>query len=240
MTEAEKPTTLGELLLHLERSDNLRTLARQCGMAPGDLRRSLKRWRKELETGETEADAPETDAPRAADAEPAASRPAAVAGVPEALAGLSACVDLTPADLQDHPQLHVWTDGASRGNPGPASIGVLFALPEGELLCAHAETIGKATNNVAEYRAVLRALQFASAWKLSRLTLHLDSELIARQLTGQYRVKSPDLLPYYRQVVSLSQDLDRFLVRHVRRAQNSHADALANLALDGKGAAFGA
>ena len=90
------------------------------------------------------------------------------------------------------------------------------------------------------YRAVLRALQFAAAWKLSRLVLHLDSELIARQLTGQYRVKSPDLLPYYRQVVSLSAELDRFQVRHVRRAQNSLADALANLALDGKAAAFGA
>lgn len=226
MADADKPTTLGELLLHLERSDNLRTLARQCGMAPGDLRRSLKRWRRELETGEA-----------AADARPAK---AADADVPEALAGLVAAVDLGPKDLAEHRQLHVWTDGASRGNPGPASIGVLFALPEGEPLCAHAETIGRATNNVAEYRAVLRALQFAASWKLSRLVLHLDSELIARQLTGQYRVKSPDLLPYYRQVVSLSAELERFQVRHVRRAQNSLADALANLALDGKAAAFGA
>lgn len=226
MADADKPTTLGELLLHLERSDNLRTLARQCGMAPGDLRRSLKRWRKELEAGDARTEAK-------------AAAPRSDAGVPEVLAGLAAAVDLGPEDLAGHPDLHVWTDGASRGNPGPASIGVLFALPEGEPLCAHAEAIGRATNNVAEYRAVLRALQFAAEWKLARLVLHLDSELIARQLTGQYRVKSPDLLPYYRQVVSLSRDLEKFQVRHVRRAQNAHADALANLALDGKAADFG-
>ena len=133
-----------------------------------------------------------------------------------------------------------WTDGASRGNPGPASVGVLFGSADGEPLAGYAETIGKATNNVAEYKAVLRAMEFAVTWKVRKLRLHLDSELVARQLTGQYRVKSQDLIPFYRQIVSLAQELDVFQVRHVRREKNKLADALANLALDGKGGVFGA
>lgn len=222
-----EPKTLGELLLALERSDNLRSLARECGMAPGDLKRNLKRWRKELGNGGSE----EAAAPAA---------PTKSGSLPDDLDGLTAARDLSRDDMEATPELTAWTDGASRGNPGPASVGVLFGTPDGEPLAAHAENIGRATNNVAEYRAVLRAVEFAVEWKVRKLRLHLDSELVARQLTGQYRVKSPDLVPFYRQIVSLARDLEVFQVRHVKREKNKMADALANLALDGEGGAFGA
>ncbi len=225
MSPDREPKTLGDLLVALERSDNLRSLARECGMAPGDLRRSLKKWRREL--GDDAA-------------EPAPAAPAKGGRIPEELEGLTAARDLGPDDIGPGAELTAWTDGASRGNPGPASVGVLFGAADGTPLAAHAETIGKATNNVAEYQAVLRALEHAVRWKVAKLRLHLDSELVARQLSGQYRVKSQDLMPFYRQVVSLSQELGTFQVRHVRRERNTLADALANLALDGAGGPFGA
>ena len=234
MTESEKPTTLGELLVALESSDNLRSLARQCGMAPGDLKRSLKRWRKELDAGEKDPGSSTPSAPTAS-----AAKAGGKAEIPEELAGVTPAVDVDPADMVSLKTLSVWTDGASRGNPGPASIGLIFGTEDGVALCAHAEAIGRATNNVAEYRAALKALQFAVDWQLEGLRLFMDSELIVRQLTGQYRVKSQDLLPYYRQIVSLSQHLVFFQVRHIRRAENSRADALANLALDGRASEFG-
>ncbi|MCP4574295.1 MAG: ribonuclease HI family protein [bacterium] len=126
----------------------------------------------------------------------------------------------------------VHTDGASRGNPGPASIGVVFGDAAGEPVCVHGEAIGRATNNVAEYRAVVAALEHCKRWKIKRVYLHMDSELIVRQLHGTYRVKSPDLRPLYQQVVFLSRDLAEFRVRHIKRHRNAHADALANEALD--------
>jgi ribonuclease HI len=230
MAESEKPTTLGELLVALEKSDNLRSLARQCGMAPSDLRRNLKKWRKGLED----------DSAQVAKTKPKAkSKSAKKTEVPEDLVGVTPAVDVDANEMSAQKILSVWTDGASRGNPGPASIGIMFAGEDGVPLCAHAETIGETTNNVAEYRAALQALQFAVDWQVDALRLFMDSELIVRQLNGQYRVKSQDLLPYYRQIVSLSQKLKRFQVSHIRRAENSHADALANLALDGRAADFG-
>ena len=126
----------------------------------------------------------------------------------------------------------VHTDGASRGNPGPAAIGVVFAQQDGPELCTHSEAIGRATNNAAEYRAVVAALEHCRRWGVKRVHLRMDSELIVRQLNGSYRVKSPDLRPLYQQVVFLSRDLREFQVRHVKRVGNAHADALANRALD--------
>jgi ribonuclease HI len=131
--------------------------------------------------------------------------------------------------------LEIFTDGASKGNPGPAGIGILFRQKGGEDLCSHSEAIGRATNNVAEYRAVLRALEFCRDWGVQRVQINLDSELIARQLSGAYRVKSPDLLPLFQQVVFLSRELKSCQVRHVPRDQNRHADHLASLALRRRG-----
>jgi len=128
--------------------------------------------------------------------------------------------------------MRIRTDGASRGNPGPAAIGIVFGQADGPDLCVHSEAIGRATNNVAEYRAVVTALEHCRRWGVGRVQLLMDSELIVRQLRGVYRVKSPDLRPHYQQVVFLSRDLDEFRVRHVRRDENGHADALANRALD--------
>lgn len=218
MTSTGKPESLTELLHAMEKSENLRSLARECGLTTGDLRRRLRQWRRELEGGPAEK-------------EPAAARPS---GDEEWLdLPLAAELEESPLPAEGSRILDIWTDGASRGNPGPASVGVLFAQHQGPRLCIHAEAIGRATNNVAEYRAVLRALQLAAGWGVRKVRLHLDSELVARQLTGQYRVKSQDLMPFYRQIIGLSHDLDSFDVRHVRREKNTVADGLANAALDG-------
>ena len=85
--------------------------------------------------------------------------------------------------------IRIYTDGACRGNPGPASIGVLFRQQDGPDLCVHSEAIGRATNNVAEYRAVLAALEMAGTYGASELEVRLDSELVVRQLTGVYKVR---------------------------------------------------
>lgn len=212
MTQPNEPATLGELLLALEKSDNLRGLARECGLTVRELRRRLGAWRRELAGGDTAADA----------AAPAAAVPGT-----------------SPLPARGSQVLEIWTDGASRGNPGPAAIGIVFSRRGGTPLCAHAETIGIATNNVAEYTAVLRALEFARSWGAAQVDLYLDSELIARQLTGVYRVKSLDLRPLHQQVVHLARELAAFRVRHVARERNRLADRLANLALDGRAWARG-
>ena len=124
-------------------------------------------------------------------------------------------------------------DGASRGNPGQAAIGVVV-LAGGEPVCEVAERIGVATNNVAEYRALLRGLDEVSALGASMLHVQSDSELLVRQLLGEYKVRNETLLPLYREAVSKMRRFDRVHVFHVPRARNAAADALANRALDGE------
>jgi ribonuclease HI len=126
--------------------------------------------------------------------------------------------------------LHV--DGGARGNPGPAAIGVLVEDASGQVLDELAERIGVATNNVAEYRAVLRALERAHELGASEVEVIGDSELVARQLAGVYKVKHPALRPLYDQAIAALQDFDRWSIRSVPRAQNAEADALVNAALD--------
>jgi len=227
MPEQQRPETLGDLLRTLEKSDNLRQLARECGLTPGDLKKRLRKWRRDLDA---DAPSPAPSAARAADA-----------AVAEEVASLAptAALKKSPLPAKGEQVLEIWTDGASRGNPGPASIGAVFGQRGGALLCGHAETIGRATNNSAEYQAVLRALLFARDWGVKRVQLNLDSELVARQLSGQYRVKSQDLMPFYRQVISLMRSLGDVRIRHVRRERNKLADQLANLALDGKAEGHG-
>jgi ribonuclease HI len=127
--------------------------------------------------------------------------------------------------------LHV--DGGARGNPGPAAIGVVVSAPDGEVLDEVAETIGVATNNVAEYRAVLRGLERAEALGASEVEIVGDSELVAKQLTGAYKVKHPAMKPLYEQATSALRRFARWRIRTVPRAQNARADALVNAALDG-------
>jgi ribonuclease HI len=129
--------------------------------------------------------------------------------------------------------LHV--DGGARGNPGPAAIGVVVSEPEGEVLEQLAERIGVATNNVAEYRAVLRGLERARALGASEVELIGDSELVARQLTGAYKVKHPDMRALHAEARSALGGFERWRIRTVPRAQNAAADALVNAALDAAG-----
>ena len=127
--------------------------------------------------------------------------------------------------------LHV--DGGARGNPGPAAIGVVIADPDGTVIDEVAARIGTATNNVAEYRAVLLGIQRAAELGASELELVNDSELVARQLTGAYRVKHPSMRPLYEQAKAALAGFDRWQIRTVPRDQNAHADRLVNEALDG-------
>jgi ribonuclease HI/quercetin dioxygenase-like cupin family protein len=125
-------------------------------------------------------------------------------------------------------------DGGSRGNPGPAAIGAVLLAPDGRVLEEVSERIGRATNNVAEYRAVIAALEAAARHRVPALLLRLDSELIVRQLSGRYRVRNADLLPLHERARSLIAALPRVRVEHVPREQNRHADRLVNRALDDK------
>ena len=128
--------------------------------------------------------------------------------------------------------LHV--DGGARGNPGPAAIGVVVSGADGEVLDEIAEPIGVATNNVAEYRAVLRGVRRASELGARELELVGDSELIARQLMGVYKVKHPAMRELHTQALAALREFDRWSIRTVPRDQNAGADALVNQALDAR------
>jgi ribonuclease HI len=127
--------------------------------------------------------------------------------------------------------LHI--DGAARGNPGPAAYAVVLARP-GEAAVEEAQTIGTATNNVAEYTALIEGLGLAAELGVKALSVFSDSELLVKQMNGEYRVKNPDLLELYQEARSLLRHFDRVSIAHVRREQNARADELANSALDGR------
>ena len=124
-------------------------------------------------------------------------------------------------------------DGGARGNPGPAAIAAVVATPEGEVLEEIGETIGPATNNVAEYRALLLGIERAQTLGASELDRVGDSELIARQVKGEYKVKDPTLRELHAQVRAALGGFDRWSIRHVRREHNAEADRLVNETLDG-------
>lgn len=131
------------------------------------------------------------------------------------------------------PLLTAYIDGGSRGNPGPAGYGVRVEREDGELVAEFHEAIGVATNNVAEYRGLVAALQWALDRGERRLHVRSDSQLLVRQMQGVYRVKHPGLQPLYALACSLVKRLDRVSFEHVGREHNTHADRLANLAMDG-------
>jgi ribonuclease HI len=131
------------------------------------------------------------------------------------------------------PTLVVHVDGGARGNPGPAAIGVVISQPDGDVLEERAEEIGVATNNVAEYRALLRGLERAAALGAREVEIVNDSELVARQLTGVYKVKHPAMKPLHEQAIAALGGFDRWRIRSVPRTENARADALVNAALDG-------
>jgi ribonuclease HI len=126
-------------------------------------------------------------------------------------------------------------DGASRGNPGPASYAVVLRDPQGKIALELAKNIGRETNNVAEYFALLAALDYATSHHISALRIRSDSELLVRQMQGRYKVKSADLKPLHERAAKLARQLQYFAIEHVRRELNRDADALANVALDSAG-----
>jgi ribonuclease HI len=127
----------------------------------------------------------------------------------------------------------LWCDGASRGNPGPASIGVSLVAPDGTPVVEFGGVIGTATNNVAEYEALIAGLEAARRHGAVPLEVRLDSQLLVKQVMGEYRVKAPGLKPLHRRAVGLLATIRDAVIRHVPREENTRADALANAALDG-------
>ncbi len=130
-------------------------------------------------------------------------------------------------------RLTVNVDGGARGNPGPAAIGVVVRDGGGEVVAEVGETIGRATNNVAEYRALLRGIELAAEHGADEVELIGDSELVVRQVEGRYKVKDAGLRELHAEVKRALTGFDGWSIRHVKRAQNADADRLVNAALDG-------
>jgi ribonuclease HI len=132
-----------------------------------------------------------------------------------------------------HDLATIHTDGAARGNPGPAACAYVIERA-GRPAVEHAEKLGTTTNNVAEYMALIRALERAAELGLKRLSLHSDSELMVKQLNGEYSVKNADLKDLYDEARALARRFDAITLMHVRRAANRRADELCNAVLDGR------
>lgn len=125
-----------------------------------------------------------------------------------------------------------YVDGASRGNPGVAGIGVLILNSEDEVVKEIGEPLGITTNNIAEYSAMVRALEEARALGCDRLEVYTDSELMAHQINGKYAVKAQHLVPYFLRVQALIKQFEFIQVQHIRRHLNKRADALSNIGAD--------
>ncbi len=125
-----------------------------------------------------------------------------------------------------------YIDGGARGNPGPAGFGVRIEQPDGTLIEEFSEAIGTATNNVAEYRGLLAALEWALAHGYRELHVRSDSLLLVQQMLGNYKVKNAGLLPLHARARRLASDIGRVTFEHVGRSHNAHADRLANQAMD--------
>jgi ribonuclease HI len=133
------------------------------------------------------------------------------------------------------PELLIYCDGGARGNPGPAAIGAVVLDPSTDpptRLATVSESIGVATNNVAEYRALVAALEAARKFPARRIRIRADSQLVVRQLQGHYRVKQPHLRLHFEQARELLSAYEEVELTHVRREENTEADALVNAALD--------
>jgi len=129
-------------------------------------------------------------------------------------------------------RLVVHVDGGARGNPGPAAAAAVVSTPDGEVIDEATELLGVATNNVAEYRGVLLGLARAKALGASEVEVVNDSELIAKQINGEYKVKHASMRPLYLDAMAALREFERWKVRTVRREHNAGADALVNQALD--------
>ena len=138
------------------------------------------------------------------------------------------------ANLDTEKLVIAYADGGSRGNPGPSGCGAILEQ-NGQLLATVSEFIGVSTNNIAEYTALIKILERALAMGVKHIEVRMDSELVVKQMCGQYAVKNLGLQPLFRKADMLSQRFSRFTIAHVRREANKKADELANQAMD-KGA----
>jgi ribonuclease HI len=129
-------------------------------------------------------------------------------------------------------RLVVHVDGGSRGNPGPAAAAAVLSTPEGEVVDEATELLGEVSNNVAEYRALLLGVRRARELGAGEVEIVNDSELVAKQLTGVYKVKHAAMRPLHLDAITALRDFDAWSIRSVPRAENAHADALVNQALD--------
>ena len=132
----------------------------------------------------------------------------------------------------NHDKLVIFCDGGARGNPGPAGIGAVIYDTNKKVLAEISEYIGEATNNQAEYRAVIAAIEKAKEIKADELLFYLDSELVVRQLNGEYRVKNKELAPLFVKIYNASLDFKKVSYSHIPREMNKEADKLVNKALD--------
>jgi ribonuclease HI len=139
---------------------------------------------------------------------------------------------MSSQSLNSSDAIVAYCDGGSRGNPGPAGFGVYIQDSTGKVLAELSQYLGKQTNNFAEYSALLAALEFAIAQGHRSLRVVSDSELMVKQMKGQYRVNSPELRPLYEEARRRVPQLEHFQIQHVLREKNRHADRLANLAMD--------
>ncbi|MFA6000919.1 MAG: Nif3-like dinuclear metal center hexameric protein [Thermoleophilia bacterium] len=140
--------------------------------------------------------------------------------------------DKVKIEHEENSMHHLYVDGGSRGNPGPAGIGAVLASDAGEVVDTLADYIGEATNNVAEYQAVISGVEMALDHGILQLAIFSDSELIVRQLEGRYKVKNEGLRPYYQQAKSILSRLEEYEITAIPREANTHADELVNAALD--------
>ena len=134
--------------------------------------------------------------------------------------------------IPNSPEIVAHIDGGSRGNPGPAAYGVAIETAQGQPVTAFSKFIGRTTNNFAEYQGLLAALDYALSHGYPCLRVLTDSELMARQISGEYKVRSPDLRPLHDKAQAMIARLESFSIRHVYREHNREADRLANKAMD--------
>jgi len=157
------------------------------------------------------------------------------AGVRELFRGLASGVDARAGEeraAEGEDAYRAYVDGASRGNPGPAGAGAVIEDPGGRTLRRLKKYLGEATNNVAEYSALIMALEAARSMRVKRLKVLADSELMVKQINRVYKVRSGDLKPLYERAVALCRAFDSFTIEHIYRKDNPEADGLANEAID--------
>ncbi len=129
-------------------------------------------------------------------------------------------------------KIEIYVDGGSRGNPGPSGVGVVILDSSGKRLKEISRYIGEATNNIAEYNALLYGLEEALMMRTDEIVVNLDSELVAKQLTGDYRVKDPGLKPLFERAMNMLKSFKDFEIRHIKREKNKEADKLVNRAIN--------